>query len=174
MAVLVKWALFLVPLLTLFFIGKGHLKRYLPVALLVTVINTLFYQAGYYYAWWRESGIFEWDQMIPVQWIYTAYPAATLWLFRFTYGRFWLYILVNAILDGAYVYLWYPVQQKMGMAITETTLPNWVVYLLMVGTAILIYGYQKWQEGSFRPMTETDDSKRDTMRWSIGKREKAK
>lgn len=171
MVQLIQWSLFALPLLSLFFIGKENLKRYMPVALFVTVINTLFYQAAYHFNWWREKGIFSWDQMIPVHWIYCAYLAATLWIFRFTYGRFWLYLLVNLLLDGGYTYLWYPIQQQLGLAATDITMSPLTTYALMTGVAIVIYGYQIWQESIFKEKTERRDQWR---RLHLHRREKAR
>jgi hypothetical protein len=73
----------------------------MPVALFVTVINTLIYQAAYHYNWWREVGLFGWDKVANVPWVYSAYLVATIWIFKFTYRRFWRYLIVNLILDGS-------------------------------------------------------------------------
>lgn len=142
---IVLWSLFIIPLLSLFFVGHSHLRKYMPVALFVTVINTLIYQAAYHYNWWREMGLFGWDKVANVPWVYSAYLVATIWIFKFTYGTFWRYLIVNIVLDGAYIYLWYPIQRKMGMA--EGWLPAFTTYLMMIGVSLLIYLYQMWQEG---------------------------
>jgi hypothetical protein len=117
----------------------------MPVALFVTVINTLFYQAAYHYNWWRESGLFGWDYVANVPWVYSAYLIATIWIFKYTYGKFLRYLLVNLILDGGYIFLWYPIQTKLGMA--SGWLPNYITYLIMISVSLLIYVYQMWQEG---------------------------
>jgi len=142
---IVLWSLLIIPLLSLIFVGQSHLRKYMPVALFVTVINTLIYQAAYHYNWWRETGLFGWDKVANVPWVYSAYLVATIWIFKFTYRKFWRYFIVNLVLDGSYVYIWYPIQRKLGMA--EGWLPSFTTYLLMIGVALLIYLYQMWQEG---------------------------
>lgn len=117
----------------------------MPVALFVTVINTLVYEAAHFYRWWRELGLFGWDNVIPVPWIYSAYLIATIWVFRFTYGKFWRYLIVNLVLDGAYIFGWYPIQIKLGMA--NANMPSYVTYIIMISVSLLIYMYQMWQEG---------------------------
>jgi hypothetical protein len=54
---IILWSLLIIPWLSLIFVGHSNLRRYMPVALFVTVINTLIYQAAYYYNWWRETGL---------------------------------------------------------------------------------------------------------------------
>ncbi|MDF2593484.1 MAG: hypothetical protein K0S75_2950 [Clostridia bacterium] len=142
---IILWSFLIIPLLSLFFLGRSYIRRYMPVALFVTVINTLFYQAAYHYNWWRESGLFGWDYVANVPWVYSAYLIATIWIFKYTYGKFLRYLLVNLILDGGYIFLWYPIQTKLGMA--SGWLPNYITYLIMISVSLLIYVYQMWQEG---------------------------
>lgn len=141
---IILWLMFLLPIASLVLIGDKTLRRFLPVALFVTVVNTLFYQAAYHYNWWRESGLFEWDKVANVAWVYSAYLVATIWIFKFTYGKFIVYLITNLILDGVYIYLWYPIQQKLGMASGELS-PH-ITYLMMIGVALLIYVFQIWYE----------------------------
>lgn len=142
---IILWSVLVIPLLSLFFVGQSYLRRYMPVALFATVVNTLIYQAAYHYNWWRESGLFGWDFVANVPWAYSAYLVATIWVFRFTYGHFLRYFIVNLVLDGLYIYAWYPIQQKLGMA--SGWMPGFAQYLMMTAVAFLLYLYQKWQEG---------------------------
>jgi len=140
----ILWSLFIIPWLSLIFVGYSQLRKYMPVALFATVIVTLLYQAAYHYNWWREMGLFGWDKIANVPWVYSAYLVATIWIFKFTYRKFGRYLIVNLILDGGYIYIWYPIQRKLGMA--EGWLPAFTTYLLMIGVSLLIYLYQMWQE----------------------------
>jgi hypothetical protein len=88
---IIMWGLFIGSWFTMLFIGKAHLKRFLPVALFVTVMNTMIYQAAYHYNWWREMPLFEWDKMANIPWVYSGYLVATSWIFKLTYGRFITY-----------------------------------------------------------------------------------
>jgi MFS superfamily sulfate permease-like transporter len=141
---IILWGLFIGSWFTLFFIGKKHLKRFLPVALFVTVINTIIYQAAYHYNWWREMALFEWDKFANIPWVYSSYLVATIWIFRFTYGRFIIYMITNLLLDGGYIYVWYPIQQKLGMASGEMS-PH-TTLAIMTGVSVIIYLFQVWYE----------------------------
>ncbi|WP_193571459.1 hypothetical protein [Paenibacillus psychroresistens] len=170
---IIQWSLLILPWLSLFFIGSENLRRFMSVGLFVTVINTLLYQAAYYYKWWREPGLFGWDNVIPVPWIYSAYFIATLWIFRYTYKRFWLYILVNLLLDGGYMFLWYPVQQKLGLASSQTTLAPLPTYALMISVALIIYLFQMWQDNGFKS-THSDYIDHNRFKWLVGERRNAR
>lgn len=174
MTSLIQWGLLVLPWFSLFFIGSRNLLRYVPVALFVTVINTIMYQAAYHYNWWREAGVFEWDDLIPVSWVYSAYLVATIWIFRLTYGRFWLYLLVNLVLDGLYIYVWYPVQQRLGLAASDISLSPTATYAMMTGIALLIYLYQMWQDGLYKLEGRKESEEEQRWKWKPGIREKAK
>ncbi|SET00967.1 hypothetical protein SAMN05660297_01184 [Natronincola peptidivorans] len=150
---IIQWLIFLAPIASLVLIGNKTLKRFLPVALFVTVVVTLIYQAAYHYNWWREPGLFEWDKVANIPWVYSAYLVATIWIFKFTYGKFFVYLITNLILDGVYIYLWYPIQQNLGLASGEMS-PH-ITYLMMIGVALLIYVFQIWYEKNLQSNQDT-------------------
>ncbi|ABR47628.1 hypothetical protein Amet_1429 [Alkaliphilus metalliredigens QYMF] len=102
---IIQWLIFLIPIASLVLIGDKTLRRFLPVTLFVTVVNTLIYQAAYHYNWWREPGLFDWEKVANIPWVYSAYLVATIWIFKFTYGKFIVYLITNLILDGVYIYI---------------------------------------------------------------------
>ncbi|WP_066050785.1 hypothetical protein [Robertmurraya korlensis] len=144
----ILWGLFIGPWFTLLFIGNMHLKRFLPVALLVTVINTIIYQAAYHFNWWREMPLFKWDKIANIPWVYSAYLVATIWIFRLTYGRFIIYMITNLLLDGGYIYGWYPIQQKLGMASGDMS-PH-ITFAIMIAVSLIIYLFQVWYEKDYK------------------------
>ncbi|MED3965858.1 hypothetical protein [Niallia taxi] len=136
----IKWILFFIPLLSLFFINKKKLVRFLPVTLFVIVVNTLLYQAAYHYNWWKESPLLGWDIFASIHWVYIAFPIATVWIFSLTYGKFKIYLFTNVLLDGIYAYIWYPFLKKVGITNGEVT--GTVNFLIMLLIAMLIYLFQ--------------------------------
>jgi hypothetical protein len=124
----------------------------MPVSLLMTVIHTLAYQAAYHYGWWNEeaSSLFGWDKVVPVPWVYGAYLAVVIWVFHFTFRKFWLYLTVNILLDGLFMYLVYPIWQRMGIVSSKSTISTIAITAMMVGFALIIYLYQMWQDKAFK------------------------
>jgi len=155
---IILWSILIIPWASLFFLKMDTVRRYMPVALLMTVIHTLAYQAAYHYGWWNETGssLFGWDKVVPVPWVYGAYLVIVIWVFHFTFGRFLRYLIVNILLGGLFMYIIYPIWQRMGLVSSESTLPTIAIVAMMVGFAIIIYLYQLWQENLFKqPKNET-------------------
>lgn len=147
---IILWSLLILPWLSLFFLNMYTVRRYMPVALFMTVIHTLAYQAAHHYGWWKETGssLFGWDKIIPVPWVYGAYLVIVIWVFHFTFGKFWKYLIVNILLDGVFMYIVYPVWQRLGLVSGESTLPTIAIVAMMVGFALIIYLFQLWQDGA--------------------------
>lgn len=152
---IILWSLLLLPWASLFFLRMDTIRRYMPVALFMTVIHTLAYQAAYHYGWWNEtnSSLFGWDRVIPVPWVYGAYLVIVIWMFRFTFRRFWIYLTANILLDGLFMYIVYPIWQGMGLVSSESTVSTLAVVAMMVGFALTIYLYQMWQVKVFQEPT---------------------
>lgn len=145
---IILWSLLILPWVSLFFLKMNTIRRYMPVALFMTVIHTLAYQAAYHYGWWKETGssLFGWDKVVPVPWVYGAYLVIVIWVFSFTFGKFLMYLTVNILLDGIFMYIVYPVWQRMGLVSSESTLSTIAIVAMMVGFALIIYLYQLWQD----------------------------
>lgn len=57
-----------------------------------------------------------------------------------------MYLAVNILLDGSFMYIVYPVWQRMGLVSSESTLSTIAIVAMMVGFAFILYLYQLWQE----------------------------
>lgn len=142
---IIFWAMFILPWLTLFFMKKEDIKRYMPVALLSIVISTVVQDIGVTLGFWvvPRGVILPFTEMPP--YFYGTIPIITLWVFKFTYGRFWLYMVTNAILDSGFtssqLSFLFP-EESIGI----TSFHNW---LMSLSVAVMLYLYQMWQEGIF-------------------------
>lgn len=120
----------------------------MPAALFLTIIHTILYQAAWEYNWWKEEGLFHWDKIANIPWVYVGYPILTIWILSFTFGKFWIYLLVNLILDIFYAFVWFPIEEKLGIASGEIT--PFYDLLLILSLSIVTYIYQMWQENKWR------------------------
>ena len=145
---IIQWSMFILPLLTLFFIKREDIKRYIPVALFATVLTTIILDVGITLGFWvvRES-VFPFNELFP--YYLGAMPVLVLWVFKFTYGRFWVYLITNLILDVGFNFFlldyFLPVRGIFGL-VGISPLQSLPITLTH---AVLIYGYQIWQEGVF-------------------------
>ncbi|PZD97425.1 hypothetical protein DNH61_03505 [Paenibacillus sambharensis] len=173
---IVLWSLLIVPWASLLLLKPDTIRRYMPVALLMTIIHTLTYQAAYYYNWWNESksSLFGWDRIMPVPWVYGAYLIVVIWVFRFTYGQFWLYLTVNLVMDGLFMYLAYPLLGRLGFVSAESSLPTIAIYAMMIGFSLIIYLYHMWQNDIFKAPEETSKERQRTNWPKLHLRRKAR
>lgn len=142
---IILWATFIVPWLTLFFLKKEDIKRYMPAALISIVLSTIVVDAGVRLGFWViQETVFPLHVMLP--YMYGLYPVATIWILKYTSGSFLIYMLTNAVLDlgFSYLFLEYFIAIR-GIAVFGIT--GFQDWLLALGRAIIIYVYQKWQEG---------------------------
>lgn len=168
-----QWSMLILPWLTLFFMKKEAVKRYMPVALLTAVTGAIIVESGITLGLWSVTETLFPLNQIPV-YIYGAIPAFTMWIFRFTYGRFWLYVATNAIVDIGFAYMILPWLVNRG--ILGFLGSSFQVYLINIGHELLLYGYQLWQDDAFarserpvyhpalqpaaaKPLTENQDTR---------------
>lgn len=139
---LLLWILLVVPLLSLFLMNKKDLKRFMPVTLFTAVTSGIIYEIGIMVGvWYFQETAFPFI-------MYGLLPAGAIWVFRFTYGRFGLYLVTNAIIDLAFAFILIPWFSRIGL-IGLGTWSSLIIYLTNFVHACLLYGYQMWQETIF-------------------------
>lgn len=132
--------MFIVPWLTIFFVRKQNLNRFISAGLFTAVTSGVIYQFGIIFGFWYFKEI-----SFPLI-MYGTLPVAAMWVLIFTYGRFWKYTLVNAILDLGFAFVltpWFGQREILG------TIPwtGLIVYIINFIHAALIYAYQVWLDG---------------------------
>jgi hypothetical protein len=122
--------------------NKKDLKRFMPVTLFTAVTSGIIYEIGIMVGVWYFKEI-----AYPFV-MYGLLPAGAIWIFRFTYGRFGLYLVTNAIIDLVFAFIVIPWVSRMGL-IGMGTWSYVIIYIITFGHACLLYGYQIWQETIF-------------------------
>jgi hypothetical protein len=152
MVKLILWSFFLLPWISLIFLhklDKDAIRRYMPVALLATVINTIFYQVAWTYDWWKyKETLFAWDKVAQIHTVYGVFLVGTIWIFHFTFGKFLLYFIINLIVDCIYSFGFRALWKKLKITTAGGILSPFEGIIIMTFIAIILYGYHKWQEGS--------------------------
>jgi hypothetical protein len=125
---------------------REDIKRYMPVALFAIVTTTIVHDVGIRYGFWevRESA-YPFFVMMP--YFYGSVPVLTMWIFKFTNGRFWIYMLVNAILDIGFAFYQLGVFFPSKGIYALVGITSFQVWLINIVHAISLYIYEKWQEG---------------------------
>ncbi len=144
---ILQWSMFILPWLTLFFMKKEDIKRYMPVALFATVMSIIIHDVGVTLRFWTlGASVFPLNQLFPHD--FGLMPVLTLWIFKLTYGRFWLYAVTNLILDIGFNFFFLNIFLRNNgiVDLLISPLQELPITLLL---AVLIYFYQMWQEGIF-------------------------
>jgi hypothetical protein len=144
----IAWGLVVLPWLTLFFMKKEDIRRFMPAALFTVVSSAIIYESSITFNMWstRETA-YPLNQMLPS--IYGLFPVLLMWVMRSTFDRFWLFLAVNAVLDIVWAYIvihWFVDAGILGFVRSSI-----FVFILTVCHAVLVYGYQMWQEDALAP-----------------------
>ncbi|MFA9455975.1 hypothetical protein ACERJO_04305 [Halalkalibacter sp. AB-rgal2] len=144
----VLWTLFLAPWVLLIFINQQVVKRYLPAALFGALIITIVFQIADNFNWWViKENIFILNVVTPF--VYGAFLVGTVIILALTFQRFWLFIMVNLVIDAILSFVISPWFERIGLYQLQE-MNAWGVYALTTIIAIFIYVYQKWQSSVFQ------------------------
>lgn len=148
MSQFILWFMLIVPWLSLFFIKKST-RRFMPVAIFASLLVTLVFEISYTFHWWVvKEDIVPWGHITSFPLTYGVFIPGTIWIYHFSYDRpFWFYMITNAIIDALYAFIILNVFIYFGIYELKT-MGNFGIFVLMIVISILIYVYQKWQEGN--------------------------
>ncbi|KQX62961.1 hypothetical protein ASD40_29465 [Paenibacillus sp. Root444D2] len=171
------WSGFVLPWLSLFLMKKKSIYRYMPVCIFSVLLVTIVYEIGYTYKLWiLKDAIVPWGYVTNTAFAYGIFLVGTLWVFHFTFGRFWLYVVANLLLDAFYAFVFHRIEEKLGIA-DLVSVKHYHILLIMVGLSLILYPYQLWQERGWKSMDHGDRDditvRISTPTW-LTKREKAK
>jgi hypothetical protein len=147
MAKLILWLMLIIPWLSLIFINKHSLRRFMPVAILASLLITVILEMGYVYDWWTIIGkIAPWEQFITIPLTYGVFLVGTIWIFHFTFDKsFLVYILTNALIDAFYAFVFLNMLIYFRVYELER-MGNFGIFMLIFPLAFIIYAYQRWQD----------------------------
>ncbi|MCG1022869.1 hypothetical protein [Sutcliffiella horikoshii] len=147
--VLVLWIMVFISLLTLPFLGWQHFKRYLPGTLFMSVLIALESIVAEKYKWWAIYKKIPPYFINEFAFIVGPFFAGSLWILRLTYGRFYLYFLLNAFVDAIFMYPVFTLFKSMGIFEMKKMSRHQLFGLFLI-KALLMYGFQAIWEKIFR------------------------
>lgn len=142
------WSMLILPWLTLFFMPKETIKRWMPVALFSALTSVLAVELGENLGWFIYSEA-AYPLRTPLYIIFGLNIVITMWLFYFSYGRFWRYMGIDIILNFVFIYLFHVYFLGSRGLFYEVGITPFVNTLIVTFDGALAYGYQMWQEGIF-------------------------
>jgi hypothetical protein len=138
---LIRIGLFLISWSTLFFIPKKTFKTYTPVATFASIILVIESILAVPFKWWTVKGGLLHKFFNDFSIIFGPFFIGTILIFRFTFGKFWLYAITNLLMD---LFLAFPVSwlfQKLKVLKLVNFKPKHIFYTAII-YSIVIYGFQ--------------------------------
>jgi hypothetical protein len=132
---------------TIFFLPKKSLKNFLPVSFFASLLVLLMSMLSIPYKWWTVHGDIKQKITSDLSFIFGPFFVGTIWIFHFTYGKFWLYFMTNAIVDYAFAYPLTILFQRLKVYKLVNFKPIHV-FLSFLSYAVIIYGYQSFLQKS--------------------------
>jgi len=125
----------------------------MPVAIFASFLMILYNLIAHNQKHWIiKETILPWLSPTFASGILGGFLVITIWIFYFTYGRFWVYLVTNIVLDfmfaifpGQFIF-----QEKLRIYQLINITP-WGRFAIFVALAIVIYGYHYWQEEVYKP-----------------------
>lgn len=144
----VLWIILIGPWLTLFFLKREDIKRFMPVAILASFLMVLYNLIAHNQNHWIiKVSILPWLKPAFASGVLGAFLVITIWIFHFTYGKFWIYLITNIVLDFMFAIfpLHYLLQEKLKIYQLVNITP-WGRFGIFVALSIIMYGYHSWLE----------------------------
>jgi hypothetical protein len=142
----------IVPWLSLLFVKKEELKRFMPGALVAVITSYLILDMGVTLKWWAvRENIYPLNELFPIG--FGFFLATTIWILKYTYGKIWLYTATQALLGVVLIFLVQPWFSNRGIWV-RINVTNFLAYLPVVPHFLSIYLYQMWQEDALVPVVK--------------------
>jgi uncharacterized membrane protein len=147
----ILWGMVIIPWLSLFLMPGKDVKRFLPAGLFTTFLGIIASEVGVANGWWyfRET---IYPLAIFSSFTYGLYPIIPLWVLKYTYGRFWRYLLVETTGNAIFIFIFLPWLASRGILDFPAQL---IAFTFTMIIAFLLYSFQMWQEGVFERSAKT-------------------
>lgn len=144
---LILWSMFIIPWLSLLLMKKEDVKRFISLGLFTLSLSIVVTEIGVTAGLWILQETTFPLAVIPT-YIYGIFPVIAMWIFKFTYGRFWIYLVTELVLNISYVTILLPWIAGRGIITFYAPL---VSFFVAMGQGMLLYIYQMWQEDTLVP-----------------------
>ncbi|MBP2642858.1 MAG: hypothetical protein H6Q67_745 [Firmicutes bacterium] len=144
----ILWISLIAPWLTLFLMPRESIKRYLPTGLLVTVLSIIFTEIGIANGWWAIRETTYPLALIP-SYTYGAFPVLSMWILKFLYGRFKIFVVTEVVMNILLSFVIYPWIAGRGIKDFFISNAGIITFGFASAIALIAYIFQAWHEGVF-------------------------
>lgn len=137
------WSSVALAWLSTVFLRQADIKRYMPAALFCSLAFIFIFETGISLRLWAVTEPSYPLVNIPA-FVYGPYLLAPVWILKYTYGRFWLYLTTNIVLD--YLLIFFLIDWFVRRGVWVSYISYFQILLITTTLSVFIYGYQRWQE----------------------------
>lgn len=96
---IILWGTLIVPWLTLIFMKKEDIKRFIPASILAVFLSIIVCDIGVGKGYWhfRET---TYPLALLSTYVYGLFPIVSIWILKYTYERFWLYFVAEVVVKS--------------------------------------------------------------------------
>ncbi|TMU85223.1 hypothetical protein FGG79_13140 [Bacillus sp. BHET2] len=123
--------------------GKESIKRYLPASLFMSVLVYSENVLAERLKWWTiTTKIFPKTNGI-LPFTLGVFLSGSIWILKFSYKNFYLYVFVNILVDAFFTYPFYSLFKKLGVW-RMVDLRQYQLSILFFIKSLLMYAFQKY------------------------------
>jgi hypothetical protein len=134
-------AMMILPWLSVPFIEKRTFRRFLPGALFICIWVAVESIIAKKRVWWRFSEKLIPNAMGEIPFIVGPFFIGSLWILKFTFGKFLRYFIVNLIVDVLFIYPGIHFLKNIGI-VSLVRLKHYQMLLIFLAKSVLMYGFQ--------------------------------
>lgn len=137
-------AMMVIPFLSIPLIGKKSFKRFMPAGIFISlVVGAVSVMARKWKWWWWYEKL---HTRIPgITPFIGPFFIGSIWILKFTYGKFTRFVLINLIVDSLFTYVFVNYLTKSGIA-SLVRMKKIHLSLIFFIEALLLYGFQYVKE----------------------------
>lgn len=99
MSNLIRLSLLIISWVSIIFLPKKSLKKYLPITMFTSILTAGICVLATPYKWWIVEGGWKNKIFNMVSFVLGPFFVGTLWVFHFTFGQFYRYFVLNVVMD---------------------------------------------------------------------------
>lgn len=139
----------ILPWLTLPLIGRKVVKRFLPGTLFMSVYLIFEGLIAEKKKWWRFHYPVKPNVIGEFPLIIGPFFIGSLWIFKFTFGKFKIYQVINLLIDYIFIYGLLNILEKIGY-VSLMKMSKFRLSMLFLVKTFFMYGFQMIYEKYFR------------------------
>jgi hypothetical protein len=139
----------LLPWLTVPLLGVNTLKRFLPSSIFMSLYLIAEGRLAEKKKWWWFSFTVKPNVLGEMPLIIGPFLVGSLWILKWTYGKFNLFLLINIIVDSLFTYIGMDLLKKIGY-VTLVRLTKSQLSMVFLIKTFLLYGFQVIYERCFK------------------------